>query len=175
MENISHHAVFHYLSIHGLTSKEFQEDMVVTLGDDALSYSMVKKWAAEFKHGRESLEDNTCLGRPVTITTQETIAKIHGIIMAEYQSSTSPPSWVSPRNASIQLSTMNFICPRCQHIGSQSSSDLIWNGLGSTCQGKILRWIPTVFFINLWLWIRPESITSSSNQRWSNNRSCGNT
>ena len=58
--------------------------MVVTLGENALSYSMVKKWAAEFNCGRESLKDDLPrLGRPLTITTQETIAKIHDIFMAD--------------------------------------------------------------------------------------------
>ena len=44
---------------------------------------MVKKWDAEFKCGRESLEDDPRKRRPVTVTTQETIAKIHDIIMAD--------------------------------------------------------------------------------------------
>ena len=57
--------------------------MVVTLGKNAPSYSMVKKWNAEFKHDRESLEDDPCLRRSVTVITLETIAKIHDIIMAD--------------------------------------------------------------------------------------------
>ncbi|XP_041354235.1 protein GVQW3-like [Gigantopelta aegis] len=85
MDNISHHAVIRYLGLNGLTPKEIHEDMVVTLGEDAPSYSMVKKWAAEFKHGRKSLKDDSRSGRPVTDTTQETIAKIHDIIMADRQ------------------------------------------------------------------------------------------
>ena len=44
---------------------------------------MVKKWAAEFKHDRESLECEPRTIRPVTVTVQETIAKIHDIIMAD--------------------------------------------------------------------------------------------
>ena len=40
-------------------------------------------WPAEFKHDRESLEDDPVKRRPVTVTTQETIAKIHDIIMAD--------------------------------------------------------------------------------------------
>ena len=79
--------------------------MVLKLGENAPSYSMVKKWADEFKPDRESLEDNPCPRRPVTrnvlfhdelntflftviwrqITTLETIAKIDDIIMADRQ------------------------------------------------------------------------------------------
>ena len=39
------------------------------------------KWAAEFIHGKESLESDPVFERPVTIITQETIANIHDIIM----------------------------------------------------------------------------------------------
>ena len=46
---------------------------------------MVKKWDAEFKRGRDSLEDDPCRRRLVTITTQESIAKIHDIFMAYRQ------------------------------------------------------------------------------------------
>ena len=41
--NINHHVVICYLSIMGLTMKEIHADMVVTLGENAPSYSMVKK------------------------------------------------------------------------------------------------------------------------------------
>ena len=83
MENISNRAVTRYLGLKGLTPNEVHEDMVATLGEDAPSYVMVNKWAAEFKRGRESLEDDPRPGRPVTVTTPETIAKIHDIIMAD--------------------------------------------------------------------------------------------
>ena len=42
---------------------------------------MVKKWAAEFKCGKESLEADPRPRRPVTVTTLETIDKIHDIII----------------------------------------------------------------------------------------------
>ena len=34
---------------------------------------MVKRWTAELNFGRET---GSCLGKPVTITTQQTIAKV---------------------------------------------------------------------------------------------------
>ena len=83
MENISNRAAIRYLGLKGLTPNEVHEDMVATLGEDAPSYTIVKKWAAEFKRGRESLEDDPRPGRRVTVTTPETIAKIHDIIMAD--------------------------------------------------------------------------------------------
>ena len=44
---------------------------------------MVKKCDVEFKRGRESLEDDPRRRRPLTMPTQETIAKIHDIVMAD--------------------------------------------------------------------------------------------
>ena len=57
--------------------------MLVTLVEDAPSCIMVKKWAAEFNCGRKSLEEDLCPIRLVTAATQETIAMIHDIIMAD--------------------------------------------------------------------------------------------
>ena len=57
--------------------------MVVTLGENAPSHSLVKKLDAEFNRGRDNLEDDPRRRKPVTVTTQETIAKIHDIIRAD--------------------------------------------------------------------------------------------
>ena len=65
----------------GLTTKEIHADRVSTLGDDAPALSTVKKWAAEFNRGRESLEDDPRSGRPSTATTQENIDRIHQMVM----------------------------------------------------------------------------------------------
>ena len=59
MDNISHRAVIRYLGLKGLTSKEIHEDLVVKLGENAPSQSMVKKWDAEFKCGKDSLDDDS--------------------------------------------------------------------------------------------------------------------
>ncbi|XP_028270394.1 histone-lysine N-methyltransferase SETMAR-like [Parambassis ranga] len=83
MDNVSLRAIIRYLGLKGLSPKEVHKDMVATLGAGAPSYSMVKKWAAEFKRGRENLEDEPRSGRPVTVTTQETIDKIRNIILTD--------------------------------------------------------------------------------------------
>ena len=81
MDKIWHRGVIRYLQKKGLTTKEIHADMVSTLEDDAPALSTVKKWAAEFKRGRESLEDDPRLGRPSTATTQENIDRIHQMVM----------------------------------------------------------------------------------------------
>ena len=80
MDKIWHRDVIRYLQKKGLTTEEIHTDMVSTLGDDAPALSTVKKWAAEFKRGRESLEDDPRSGRPSTITTQENIDRIHQMV-----------------------------------------------------------------------------------------------
>ena len=81
MDKIWHRVVIRYLQKKGLTTKEIYADIVSIFGDDALALSTVKKRAAEFKRGRESLEDDPKSGRPSTATTQENIDRIHQMVM----------------------------------------------------------------------------------------------
>ena len=41
----------------------------------------MKRWVAEFKRGRQSLEDDPRPGRPVTFATPEMVNKVHGNVM----------------------------------------------------------------------------------------------
>ncbi len=47
--------------------------MQAAQGQDVPPNSRAKKWAAEYRLGRESLEDDLCPARPDTVTTQETM------------------------------------------------------------------------------------------------------
>ena len=62
--------------------------MVTTLGEDAPSFATVKRWVAEFKRGRESVEDEPRSGRPRTSTTDENVTIIHDMIMEDRRLST---------------------------------------------------------------------------------------
>ena len=81
--DITHFVVIRYLSLKGLTTNEIHEDMMVTPGENDPSNNIVKDWDAEFNRGRGSEEDDTSRRRPATVTTHETIDKIHDIIMAD--------------------------------------------------------------------------------------------
>ena len=85
--------------------------------------ALVKKWAAEFKSGRDSLEDDSCQRRPltITITTQKTIAKIHDIVMADRRVMEYNTATELGISASMPSSTTNVICPSCQYVVSQNS------------------------------------------------------
>ena len=47
------------------------------------SYSRVKKWAAEFRRGRESVEDYEWSWSPKEATTDENIEFVHSLIMCD--------------------------------------------------------------------------------------------
>jgi len=83
MDKFEHRAVIKYLQKKGLTPKKIHEDMQETLGTSAPSYAMIKKWVAEFKRGRESIEDDPRTGRPATSTSQENVNKICDMIMED--------------------------------------------------------------------------------------------
>ena len=55
----------------------------MALGDDAPSYSMVKNWVAEFKHGRTSNEDEYRSGCPVGVEMPEMVDKVHEVVMKD--------------------------------------------------------------------------------------------
>ena len=81
IDKIWHCGIIKYLQKKVLAPKDIHANMDATLGDDALALSTVKKWAAEFKRGRESLKDDPKSGCPVSATTQENIDRVHHIVM----------------------------------------------------------------------------------------------
>lgn len=64
----------------GLTPTGIFNQMNV-LDDAAPSFTIMKNWAAEFKHNHTSLEENPRSGRPKSVTTPENINKVHDIVL----------------------------------------------------------------------------------------------
>jgi histone-lysine N-methyltransferase SETMAR len=44
-------------------------------------FSTIKKWAAQFKHGRTSLEDDSREGRPKIATTPKFMEQVHDMVL----------------------------------------------------------------------------------------------
>jgi len=58
MDKFEKRAVIKYLFLKGMSGKAIHSDMLATLGDNTLAYSVVKSWLAKFKRGRNSVEDD---------------------------------------------------------------------------------------------------------------------
>ena len=80
MDKIEYRAVIKFFVKEGLTPNEIHSTFIKVYGDSSPSFSTVKKWAAEFKRGRTSLEDDPREGRPKSATTPEIIEKVHDIL-----------------------------------------------------------------------------------------------
>ena len=55
MDKIQYHAVIKLFVTEGLTANKINSKFIKVYVDSSALFSTVKKWAAEFKHGRTSL------------------------------------------------------------------------------------------------------------------------
>ena len=55
--------------------------MANVYGDSSPKYSPVAKWSAEFKRGRDSLEDDPRPGRPADVISQEMINCVERLVL----------------------------------------------------------------------------------------------
>jgi len=60
---------------------EIHLKFIKVYGDSSSLFSTIKKWGAEFKCGRTSLEDDPCEGRPKSATTSEIIEQVHDMVL----------------------------------------------------------------------------------------------
>ena len=81
MDKIVYRAVIKFFVKEGLTSNEINSKFINVYGDSSPSFSTIKKWAAEFKRGRTSLEDDPREGRPKSETTPEIIEQVHDMVL----------------------------------------------------------------------------------------------
>jgi len=58
MDKIEYCAVIKFFVKEGLTPNKIHSKFIKVYGDCSASFSTIKKWAAEFKLGHTSLEDN---------------------------------------------------------------------------------------------------------------------
>ena len=80
-QNIEFRAVIKFLSKEGAKAKEIHRRMADVYGDSSPKYSTVAKWSAEFKHGRDSLEDDPKPGRPADVISQEMIDRVERLVL----------------------------------------------------------------------------------------------
>ena len=81
MDKTEYHAVIKFFVKQGLTPYKIQSKFIKVYADSSLSFSTIKKWAAEFKRGRTSLEDDPSKGRPKSATIPEIVEQVHDMIL----------------------------------------------------------------------------------------------
>jgi histone-lysine N-methyltransferase SETMAR len=79
MDKIEYRAVIKVFVKEGLTPNEIHSKFIKVYGDSSASFLTIKKWAAEFKRGRTSLEGRE--GRPKSATTPEIIEQVHDMVL----------------------------------------------------------------------------------------------
>jgi len=80
MDKIEYHVVIKFFVYEGLTPNEIHSKFIKVCGDSSPSFSTNKKWAAEFKRGSTSLEDDPREGRPKS-ATPEIIEQVHDMAL----------------------------------------------------------------------------------------------
>lgn len=73
MLKIEYRAVIKFFTKEGLTPEEVKTRLDRVYGETSPSYSTVQEWAALFKLGRETLEDELCHGQPAESISPESI------------------------------------------------------------------------------------------------------
>ena len=81
MEKLEYRAVIKFLTMEGNSPTKIHERMELVYKDKCPSKATVARWSAEFKHGRESLEDDPRTGAPCSSVNAETIQLVEDIVM----------------------------------------------------------------------------------------------
>jgi histone-lysine N-methyltransferase SETMAR len=85
MDKIEYRAVIQFFVKEGLTPNEIHSKFIKVYGDSSHSFSTIKKLAAKFKHGRTSLEDDSCEARPESATPPEIIEQVHDMVLDDWR------------------------------------------------------------------------------------------
>ena len=84
-QNIKLRAVIKFPTKEGTKAKEIHRRMADVYGDSSPKYSTVAKWSAEFKRGRDSLEDDPRPGRPADVISQEMINRVERLMLNNHR------------------------------------------------------------------------------------------
>ena len=76
-------AVIKFLTLEGVKPQEIFNRMNSVYKGKQPKLRAIYKWAAEYRHGRTSLEDDPRCGRPVDVTTDGKVAEIQALVMKD--------------------------------------------------------------------------------------------
>jgi transposase len=74
-------AVIKFFVKEGFTPNKIHSKFIEVYGHSSPSFSTIKKWAAKFKCGCTSLEDDPCEGHPKSATTLEIIEQVQDMVL----------------------------------------------------------------------------------------------
>ena len=120
-QNIEFRAVIKFLTKEGAKAKEIHRCMADVYGDSSPKYSTVTKWSAEFKRGRDSLEDDPRPGRLASVISQEMIDRVERLVL---------------NNRRIRVAKLAWECG----ISNKSVYTIIHEHLGTSKVSP--RWVP---------------------------------
>ena len=67
----------------GFPPTEIHADLQKVYGNGALKYATVCRWLHHFNDGRESIENDPWVGRPVSVLTEKNVATVKTLIEEE--------------------------------------------------------------------------------------------
>jgi len=79
---IRYRAVIAFLTLENVPPQQIHNRMTVVYGECAPSYAMVQCWAAEFRQGRSSLEDEPWSGRPSEAVCEENCRAVENTVLS---------------------------------------------------------------------------------------------
>ena len=95
MSKIEYRAVVRFLSREELAPAAIKQCLDGVYGEASPSYSTIKEWAKQFCLGRESIEDEPRVGRPVEVVTEENIRCIEEVLLSD--------RWLKLKEISVRL------------------------------------------------------------------------
>ncbi|KAL0884101.1 hypothetical protein ABMA27_016120 [Loxostege sticticalis] len=116
MMKFEHRAVIKFLSKEGNTPTQIRERMLKVFGDSSPSEFVIKFWSKQFKHGRESLEDDPRSGRPISAVTADNVEKVKNLILADRRIK----QWEIARDVGISKERVHEIIH--EHLGMSKYS-----------------------------------------------------
>lgn len=80
MDSKEFRAVIKHFHLKGFSAREVKTELDGVHGDASPSFATVKRWIAEFKKGRRSIEDLPRPGRPKSVTHPENVMEVHKMV-----------------------------------------------------------------------------------------------
>jgi len=76
--------VIRFLFLDGKTCEEIKVKLQAVYKDHATSLTTIGYWVNEFKRGRTSVFDEERPGRPIEVSTEDMVNKIHDVVLADH-------------------------------------------------------------------------------------------